>query len=251
MKVLLAKILPMYSIRIPETYQVAVSYPLIPPSTLIGSIAYAFSLLGYCGRSGQVWRDRVRECLDFTRSHVLKARDTSIIEGGLPIVKWGLVLRMIRGVLEENRMPTNIEEFKGFLDAMVREFALSHPRTVLVIPKDENSIGLLRRALWLMGRFGNSESWASTISVTVIDAERCNDRNVNVIVKYDQNRISGEFTIVKATDEAGVESIFALPVTSGRRGGDVYYPSMMSYGGDTLCARLNGASIVFPGGDDW
>lgn len=212
-----------------------------------------------------------------TRSRVLKARDTSITEGGLPIVKWGgLVLRMIRGgVLEKKRMPANIEEFKGFLnamvrrrsgtrggvgknssrggflDAMVREFVLSYPRTVLVIPKDEDSIDLLKRALWLMGRFGNSESWASTTSVTVTDAERCNDRNVNVIVKYDQNRISGGFTVVKATDEVGIESMFALPVTSGRRGGDVYYPSMMSYGDDTLCARLNGVSIVFPSGDDW
>ncbi|BDR92488.1 type I-A CRISPR-associated protein Cas5a [Vulcanisaeta souniana] len=250
MKVLLVKIMPMYSIRIPETYQVAVSYPLIPPSTLIGTISYTFSVLGYCGKSGQVWRDRVKECLDFTRNHVLKARDTSIIDGELPIVKWSLVLHIIRGVLEENRMPTNIEEFKGFLDAMVREFALSHPRTVLVIPKDEDSIDLLKRALWLMGRFGNSESWASTTSVTVTDAERCNDRNINVIVKYNQNRISGGFTVVKATDEVGIESMFALPVTSGRRG-DVYYPSTMSYGGDTLCARLNGASIVFPGGEDW
>ncbi|WP_367834215.1 CRISPR-associated protein Cas5 [Vulcanisaeta sp. JCM 16159] len=33
MKVLLVKIIPIYSIRIPETYQVAISYPLIPPST--------------------------------------------------------------------------------------------------------------------------------------------------------------------------------------------------------------------------
>ncbi|WP_367834231.1 type I-A CRISPR-associated protein Cas5a [Vulcanisaeta sp. JCM 16159] len=216
----------------------------------MGSISYAFSVLGYCGKSGQVWRDRVKECLDFTRNHVLKARDTSIIEGGLPIIKWGLVLRVIRGVLEENRMPSSIEEFKGFLDAMVREFAISRSRTVLVIPRGGDSIDLLKRALWLMGRFGNSESWASTISVTVTDAERCDDRNVNVIVKYDQSRISGGFTVVKATDEVGNEYMFALPVTSGSRG-DVYYPSVMSYGGDTLCARLNGVNIVFPSGDDW
>ncbi len=144
-----------------------------------------------------------------------------------------------------------MRSLRGFLDAMIREFALSHSRTVLIIPRDDDSIDLLKRASWLMGRFGNSESWASTISVTVTNAERCNDRNVNVIVKYDQNRISGGFTVVKATDEVGNESTFALPIISGSRGGDVYYPSMMSYGGDTLCARLNGVNIVFPGGDDW
>jgi CRISPR-associated protein Cas5a/b/c len=264
--VLVAKILPiMYSVRIVETYQVAASYPLLPPSTIVGAIAKSLSMLGYCGTRSSDWKSKVNDCLNYTRGLVFKARDTSILAEGrgpgkqtsIPIsVRQPVILHVLRKVLEENRLPSSLKEIEKFSDAMVREYMISPlPRLLLIIskgPKDRDTIRKLKEAILLISRLGNSESLVSVLGVSEpLEAKPCQEKNVNIVIKYSPDLVKGSnYTVVKAIDEEGRESAFAMPVTSGGRG-DVYYSSSIEVERDTLCVVYDNAKIVFPAGDEW
>ncbi|MGB9622795.1 MAG: type I-A CRISPR-associated protein Cas5a, partial [Candidatus Bathyarchaeia archaeon] len=142
-------------------------------------------------------------------------------------------------------------EVRGFSDAMVREFVLTYPRSLLIIPRSEDAINDLIRALWLINRFGNSESYISVFNVKLLRIDQCDSKEVNVMIKYLPNLIiGGSYTVTKALDENGEVFMMAMPVSSSQRG-DIYYPSRIKVSRNTLCVNNNGKYIVFPAGDDW
>ncbi len=246
--------LSIHSIRVLEAYQVSVSYPLVPPSTILGAIARSLSTLGLCGSGGKDWVSVINQCYEKARDLVNKARDTSVLlkDGGGPIsIKQPVILRVVRGILEEKRLPKDLDEVRGFSDAMVREFVLTYPRPILVIPRGDEAIKDLYRSLWHLYRFGNSESYVSISSVKKLEAYECDKKEINVVAKYTSDLIEGgNYTLMSGLDEYGRKVMLALPVSSSTRG-DIYYPSTIRVKGKTMCVNNDGKYIVFPAGDDW
>ncbi|MGC8543874.1 MAG: type I-A CRISPR-associated protein Cas5a [Vulcanisaeta sp.] len=245
--------LSIHSVKIYESYQVSASYPLVPPSTIVGAVAKSLSALGLCGSGFNNWRDVVNDCLGLARKLILRARDTSSLIGAQgPIsIKHPLILHGLRGVLENGKLPSNSADIKSYSDAMVREFILTYPRSILIIPKSEDAINDLIKALWLIDRFGNSESHVSILNVKRLEIGPCDRHDVNVVIKYSPDLImNGSYTVARASDENGNETMLAMPVSSSQRG-DVYYPSSIRIKGDTLCVNNYGKYIIFPAGDYW
>lgn len=230
MKVLLARLrLPLFSIKHHETYQVAAAIPFIPPSTIVGAIAQSAARGGLCKG----------DCLAEVRSWISKARDVAA-----PTVKFPVMLRRARGVLEEGKLPPHGDEINAYFDAMVREYAYAAERVVLIVPSAEQRLNLLEKALWLLERVGDTESYASVTGVEELDARPCNAEGVNVVVKLSR-AIGGAFLVVKAGDEDGALVDFAVPLAAGARG--YYSPTKIAIKGEVLCA----GDVAFLVGHDW
>lgn len=230
MRVLLAKLrLPLFSVRHHETYQVASALPFLPPSTIMGALTQAAARGGLCAG----------DCLVEVRKWVAKTRDAAA-----PTAKFPVLLRRARGVVEEGKLPPSAEEIASYFDAMVREYAYAAERTILVVPSDEKHLGKLEKALWLLERVGDTESYASVAEVAEIDARPCGAGEVNVAVKLNK-AVGGAYLVVKAGDEDGALADFAVPLATGGRG--YYAPTKIAVKGDVLCA----GNVAFPAGHDW
>jgi len=227
---------PLYSVRHVETYQVALSYPLLPPSTVLGAVGFALAQAGLCSGDGVTCNEK--PCVKAARELVDKARDVAVGT----VAKFPVVLRRLRGVLEERRLPKDVGEFTGFSDAMVREYVFATERTILLVPR-RGAAERLAKALWLLERLGDSESLASVVGVEVAKAERC-EGLVNVVVRAEAAR-GGAYTVVKMFDEDCAEGWFAAPVRLLK--GGLYVPGGVEVEGPVLCA----GSAVFPGGGSW
>ncbi len=227
-----------FSIRHELAYQVAYSYPLPPPSTLLGALAKA---LGYSTNCGT-------RCLGEARKYVSKIRAGVIDDQKL--LKSPVVLVRVRKVLEDKRLPSNVNEFPRFRDAMLREYVFaSKSLPILVIPKSEDSLNIIKAILPLVDRIGDSESLVTVESLQVVEAKPCNSetKTVNVVVK---SRIAkgGNFIVGKATDESGFKDDFAFPVTRiPGKPEELLEASPIEVDQQVLCADI----LRFPQGDDW
>jgi len=239
-----------YSIKVLGTYQVAATYPLAPPSTLVGSLARSLNLLGLCGSGAGSWKDEVDDCINKVRSMMWRIRDSSALaqDGHALASKYPVTIRVLRSVLEEGRMPGSKDEFVKFMDAMVREFIVSHPRFIIIVPRSDDYVKDLAKASWLISRFGNSESYVSVSSVEVFETRDCGVDEVNVVIKFDPKYIvGGSYIVNKAVDEDGNEELLVFPVSSYQRG-DVYYPSKVKVKGSVYCVD---GKVFIPKGDWW
>lgn len=99
--------LPVFSVRDVESYQVAVSMLVPLPSTVVGAVGAVLGRMGYC---------RGDECLKEARRRIRLARAVAPTAAKSPVV-----LRRLRGVLEEGRLPDSIKDitssFTGFPSA--------------------------------------------------------------------------------------------------------------------------------------
>ncbi len=224
---------PLYSVRHVETYQTASSYPLLPPSTIMGAVGLALASMNNC--RGSVCEGR--PYLELAREYVGKARDVAVG----PLVKSTVVLRRSRGVLEERRLPRSLEEIRGFSDAMVREYVFLGEKVLLVVPRRHSR--KLEKALWLLERLGDTESLVSVRDVAMVEAEEC-EAPVNVVVRASVVR-GGRFVAVRMHDEEGKEDLFALPLRAVR--GGVYEQGDAYVDRPTLCA----GPAAFPSGNEW
>lgn len=207
---------PFFSVRVFEAYQVAVSYPFLPPSTIVGALGRGLAEAGRC---------RGAECIELARRLVKKARDA-----GGAAAKTAVVLKRARGVLEEGRLPSDMKEIRGFSDALLREYVASAPRHLLVIPSGD--VEAVEEAAWHIERFGDSESLAS-VEVEVAEAEKCEGSHVNVVVDLEEAR-GGVFTVYTAHDEGGAARDFAVPVKPGGKVG-VYEPGLIEVASGVRC----------------
>jgi len=236
-KVIVARFrVALFSIRHELAYQVAYSYPLPPPSTLFGAFAKA---LGYSINCGIRCPKEARKYVDKIRAGV--SDDQKLLKSPVVLVR-------VRGVLEDKRLPGNVNELPRFKDAMLREYVFaSKSFSVLVVPKSKDSLDVIKATLPLVDRMGDSESLVAVESLKVVEAKPCNSRVVTVVVK---SRLAkgGSFIVEKATDESGYRDNFAFPVT--RIPGtpeELLEVSPIEVDQQVLCAD----DLRFPQGDDW
>ncbi|BCU69773.1 type I-A CRISPR-associated protein Cas5a [Stygiolobus caldivivus] len=215
---------PFFSIRVPETYQVAVTYSFLMPSTLFGSICASLCVLN--GWSEQECREKLRGT---------KVRES--YNGLIYSTKFPVILRRTRKVLEEGKLPETLDEFKGFSDAMVREYAYSlDERKVVVV---SHGIDALKEALRLVNRVGDSESLVAVVDLREVELEECGSGEINVMSK-----VGAGGDVIKGFDEEGKPSTFYVPVKA--------FPwyliySPVKYKGRVLC----GGGIKVPAEGEW
>lgn len=142
----------LYSMRLPYTHQSALTYPLPPPSTILGMLAAA------------VQRGENRpplECLAEIEAGVMAC--AAIMDQDAPVVARSCVVSLI----------TRIRPAGGgkVTDALPRQFAHTHRVTVVALSEDE---ALLTRAAQALRRapvtLGGSESLAAISQVEVGEA---------------------------------------------------------------------------------
>lgn len=199
---------PFFSIRHIESYQVAVSYPVVFPSTLVGAFGYALSLLGKC---------RGDECIKQYSKYIYKAREFA--SDDIVAVKSPMILKRFR-ILEppkegsnkseggkKYKFPRNFKEISKSMDAMVREYIFTLERSYVFIVK--NDIDTVKKAVKLIDRLGDSESLVSVVDVREEELEECDVNDVNVMLKSGYEFT--ETTLLYGPDENGVKSLFAIP----------------------------------------
>lgn len=204
---------PLFSSKLIESYQVASTYLLPLPSTLVGALGYALAQLGYCKPSHDFSESecykRVRELVDRVR-----AFPTS------QIARTSVILRRLRHVLEESRLPSSVGEITRFTDAMVREYSTARDFGIIIIPRDAGKSREIYKIVWLIERLGDSESLVSIDDVRILSAEKCDGEEVNIVIKAEK-AVGGGFTVVAGLDEDYKTSILALPLVSQ---GEYYRP---------------------------
>lgn len=240
MKVVLAEIAgPITSVKHIDSYQVAVSYPLIPPSTLIGAIGYALGRIAGCKAEHDFRRS---ECFRAVRALVSKARARPSV-----VSKANVTLKRVRGVLEKEAMPRTIKDFAKFSDALIREYIVFGKMEALIIPtkQDQDVVDTISKIMWLIERLGDSESLVTVTKVSVIDARPCSEDRVNVVVKASIVG-GGNFVMLRCSDENYNITNLAYPIVS--RGGYFAQSSIKVRDGvKVYCA----GDVRFPAGDDW
>ncbi len=218
---------PLFSVKELDVYQVATSTPLPLPGTVVGAIGAAMGRAGRC---------RGAECLEEARRRVRFARAAA--SSGL--VKSPVVLRRLRGVLEEGVLPASAKAFVEFSDAMSREYVFTW-RLLLLVGGDVE-----REDLYLIDRLGDSESLVAVVDVVEVEPRECVGR-VNVVVKRHVAR-GGDYVPVRGLDERGSESWFAAPL---KMEGQLYTTGAVEVNGPVKCVESGGRRVVFPGGDEW
>jgi CRISPR-associated protein Cas5a/b/c len=221
---------PIISIKDPEVYQVAVSTPLPQPSTLIGAIGYSYWKMKLCNGEDL--------CIRRVRETVLKARASAVISS-----KFSVILSRYRGVLEERKLPKNIDDILGFRDALAREYIFLGRFKVLIIPSHTKYIDEIKKALLIIERVGDSESLVSTLSVEECEVEDCDGDFVNVVIRSSLAD-GGAYTIARGLLEDGSKDLLALPLLHER---NYYKPSYIRVRRNVKCA----CGLKFPEGDDW
>lgn len=202
------------------------------PSTIVGSIGYSLALLGEC---------KGEDCINSARKIVKKAREyfpRKIIFSKSPII-----LKRIRGILENKEMPKSLADFVSSSDALVREYVVSEERNILILTDKPSQ---MIRAVKIMDRLGDSESLLSVIDVKESKIEECEKEDgVNVMIKKEivTQRTRGDHITVDGFDELGEKSVFYVPVEVK---GYSIKPSPIKTS-KVMCA----GDAVFPEGDNW
>ncbi|MGC8987904.1 type I-A CRISPR-associated protein Cas5a [Infirmifilum sp.] len=229
MKVLLVKLRgPFYSVKMLDVYQVATTLPFIPPSTLIGAIGNGLAYSGAC---------KGINCLNKAMELVTHAREVFVKEFAVAISP--IVLRRAKKVLEDKKLPRNFKEVMSYNDAMVREYSYSPLRLVIVRVKGE--LELVKKALYLMERLGDSESLVAVEEVKEVEEVKCNKTEVNTVTKL--TSLEGMYTVMPSIDERGERVMFSFPLL---RVGPRYELGRIKYD-RTVCA----GEAIYPEGDDW
>jgi CRISPR-associated protein Cas5a/b/c len=221
---------PLISIKRLDVYQVALTYPFLPPSSIIGSIAFSMSVLGLCEPAN---------CLTYIRNLITHAREFFIKDYRVTFSPF--ILKRFRKVLEEKRLPKNPDEITKFSDALVREYTYSQRRFIILNIKDK--VDIIKEAIFLIERIGDTESLISIEDVREEDAEECN-KSINTVMHASRvSNAKGKYTLIKAYDEKGRLENFAVPLYLI---GDYYEVGEIECS-NSLCV----GDAVIPRGDDW
>ncbi len=150
----------LYSMRLPYTHQSALTYPLPPPSTVLGMLAAALQ---------RVENRSPLECLEEIEAGIQTC--AALIDEDVPIAARSCVVSLIKDLanaLKTIRDPTKDEKPT---DALPRQFAHTHQVTVVAFSADRD---LLSRAANALQRapitLGGSESLAAVPEVKVGEA---------------------------------------------------------------------------------
>jgi len=161
---------PAFSVRQPHVYQVAVSFPLPPPSTLVGFLAFAVAQGGLPGVAGGLMGDEYIEKLsNYVLSYIVRAVATPI----KPLARRSVVLSRIRALEESSeKVARQIERGKRISDAMIREYYHGTLGLIYVLKDDDYFVDEAIKSLYLAERIGDTESLVSVVRVEEAKLER-------------------------------------------------------------------------------
>lgn len=149
---------PFYSIRVPVSYQAAISYPLPPPTTLLGSLAFAMSTTGVLVGTGD--RDvYVESCVKevFKLIRWVTVKPLSVIK------RESYILSRLR-TLEPNRRKSGTGEKPT--DAMVREYYGGTLAIIYLLTENRaDRVKEVESSLYAVERLGDTESLISVDGV--------------------------------------------------------------------------------------
>ncbi len=250
MRILDVKVrLPFFSIKHIEAYQVGISYLSLMPSTLVGAIGYGLGLAGLC---------KGDKCREASKGIVRKARE--YFTKNDVAIRFPVILKRMRGVLEgkylSEKSKTKSKKSKtksktlydvyaalaSASDAMVREYIFSGERQFVLI----GDLDKLKKAIYLIDRFGDSESLAAIVSVEEIEVNKCESNEVNTVIKADIWSMIGSHVITYGTDENWDKRLFVFPFFG--KDNKVYY-SPIRVKDRVMCDKDK--RIMIPAGDDW
>ncbi|MFP3203173.1 MAG: type I-A CRISPR-associated protein Cas5a [Sulfolobus sp.] len=233
MEAIIAKLrIPFFSIKRYDTYQISYSYIFLMPSSIVGSIGNSLALLGEC---------KGEDCINLARKIVKKARE--YFPRKITFSKSPVILKRVRGMLEDKEMPKSLAEFVSSSDALVREYVVSEERNILILTDKPSQI---IEAVKIMDRLGDSESLLSVIYVKESKIGECEKEDgVNVMIKNEivSQESRGDQITVDGFDELGKKSVFYIPVEVK---GYSIKPSPIKTS-KVMCA----GDAVFPEGDNW
>jgi len=260
--------LPLFSLRQPESFQVSSSLPVPSPSTLVGSLAYAFAIndkldsktaLEYVRRIVLVARASLAEYMPIIPNPILLWR-FRILDRGIekpkervsPEKRFTLLNRLSMLVKEDKYNEVkNLVETK-LKDALYREYLFTFEINVIFLLREE----VETKIFYYISRLGDTESLCS---VHNIDIKGYNIELVkNVVTKYPFkytnkiNNIHGDFMILRQGDEYRNLSLFVIPVSrkiiTTSRGSKivVYAPSQIkvTFTDQVRTARIDNEYII-------
>lgn len=197
---------PAFSVKNPESYQVASPLPLPLPSTLLGGLMRGASLLGSC--TGGI---ASQSCIKKT-GRIVKAAAPLSKPGQILGVEWEVVLRRLRKVLEpdseegstrENRGNRVLDELSRISDALLRGYITPYnPVYAVFVARGRDNANRIEKALWYIDRLGDSESLVSARPVGRCQLAEFRSKSVNTPVALD-SAVGGSFTVVYAPARAG------------------------------------------------
>lgn len=160
------KINSLYSIRIPYTWQHAITYPVLPPSAVIGLVANAYQRF--------TDNDHPLACLENIQEKVIWAGS-----------------RLLTPCIIKNYNVSTITGFRGevlkdkFTDVFSREFAFSKELEILLIFQDNSLVDLIAEALQTVAiTCGDSESSATVTNVQIRDVRLRNSCIASIETPY-------------------------------------------------------------------
>ncbi len=224
---------PFYSIKHVESYQVGISYLSQMPSSLLGAIGYGLALKNKC--HGEACKNEAQKIVKKAREYFVETKNPLSI-------KFPVILKRLRGVLESGSLPSGFDELVAYSDAMVREYVFTEKANIIFIGDLEE----IKGALNIIDRLGDSESLASVTSIDEISLKECDSSEVNVLIKSSLWNNIGNHIVNVGFDENWKKSLFVFPLSD--KDNKAYY-SPIKINRKALCS--DDEKIKIPSGDDW
>lgn len=150
---------PFYSIGVPVSYQAAISYPLPPPTTLVGALTFTMSMRGALVGTGD-GDAYIESCV----KEVLKLVKWVTVKPLSIIRRENYILSRFRTLEPEDRE----SEMGGKLkrDAMVREYYGGTLALIYLLAENRTQmVKKVEAALYILERLGDTESLVSVEGV--------------------------------------------------------------------------------------
>ncbi|RLG84982.1 MAG: type I-A CRISPR-associated protein Cas5, partial [Thermoprotei archaeon] len=206
--------LPFFSIRNPESFQVGLSLPIPPPSTLIGSLAYALAVEKGLGS---------KDALNEARNSVILARATLVATApAIPnsVLLWryrildkkGEVLKLLKS--KENDYTGFKRELElKFKDALHREYLFISDIVAAYILRKRIDAGTFS----LIPRLGDTESLCSIGDVKILSCNEIRAIKIRTSYPFKYNAemikgVKGDFMFLRMTDELRAMKPFVVPI---------------------------------------
>ncbi|MEM1582289.1 MAG: type I-A CRISPR-associated protein Cas5a [Candidatus Bathyarchaeia archaeon] len=208
-------ITPIFSIKHPETFQIATSLPIPQPSSLVGALAYCLGVQQEIGLKAQ----------EIVKENVIVARAKLV---GETATVNPVILRRFRILdkgIEEKDFEKACNAFhagdfdtyrkileKKLTDALYREYlSLATLKCVWVLKTYIES-----KILYLLQRLGDTESLVSVIETWSADCKTLNLSEVSTDYPFSVSpdiidAIRGNYTTIKMCDEKRESKLFYIP----------------------------------------
>ena len=220
---------PFFSIKLPVAYQAAPSYPLPPPTTLIGALAKSYALAFGCG-NGKSGDEYVEECI----RRVLKQTVLATVKPLSPIWSGSFLLSRLNVLEAPGEVQERVAQGKRIKDAMVRDY-FGGTLALVYLFKEDSFAEEAAKALYLLERLGDTESltslhWVALAEVEDLESEegevdtyfsvKCveTDRIRGSFIAYNMHPMGAAVKVRRKLEDLGEVETYILPLSEVRRG---------------------------------